>query len=116
MISITLNAVNHLKSLLAEKQASGDSGLRLRVEKGGCAGMQYTMGLDTTRDGDCVESQDGVQIIIDAQSLPYLRGCQIDYVDSLSDSGFKLNNPNAARSCGCGSSFEPQTSSQTNHN
>lgn len=116
MISITLNAVNHLKSLLAEKQANEGAGLRLRVEKGGCAGMQYTMGLDTSREGDSVESQDGVQIIIDAQSLPYLHGCQIDYVDSLSDTGFKLNNPNAARSCGCGSSFEPQTSSQVTHN
>ena len=110
MISLTASAVEHLKSLLLEKQAEAGTGLRLRVEKGGCAGMQYAMGLDrATAADDEVQSQDGVSIIIDQASLGYLRGCQIDYVDSLADAGFKLTNPNAARSCGCGTSFEPQT-------
>lgn len=109
MISLTPSAVEHLKSLIAEKNADSDTGLRLRVEKGGCAGMQYVMGLDQPKDEDVVQSDDGVSIIIDQESLGYLRGCQIDYVDSLSDAGFKLTNPNAARSCGCGTSFEPQT-------
>lgn len=109
MISLTSSAVEHLKSLIAEKQADASTGLRLRVEKGGCAGMQYVMALDHAAADDQVQSQDGVSIIIDPESLGYLRGCQIDYVDSLSDAGFKLNNPNAARSCGCGASFEPQT-------
>ena len=109
MIYLTSSAVEHLKSLIADKNAGADTGLRLRVEKGGCAGMQYVMGLDESKMGDEVQTQDGVSIIIDQESLGYLRGCQIDYVDSLSDSGFKLSNPNAARSCGCGTSFEPQT-------
>ncbi len=109
MISLTSSAVEHLRSLIAEKNADDDSGLRLRVEKGGCAGMQYVMALDQPKEDDVVESTDGVSIIIDQESLGYLRGCQIDYVDSLSDAGFKLTNPNAARSCGCGTSFEPQT-------
>jgi iron-sulfur cluster assembly accessory protein len=91
------------------ENADDDTGLRLRVEKGGCAGMQYVMALDQPKEDDVVESTDGVSIIIDQESLGYLRGCQIDYVDSLSDAGFKLTNPNAARSCGCGTSFEPQT-------
>jgi len=109
MISLTASAVEHLKSLIAEKQADAAStGLRLRVEKGGCAGMQYVMALDQSTAADAVQSQDGVSIIIDQDSLTYLRGCQIDYVDSLADAGFKLSNPNAARSCGCGTSFEPQ--------
>ncbi|WP_395751742.1 HesB/IscA family protein [Prosthecobacter sp.] len=108
MISLTSSAVEHLKSLIAEKQADASTGLRLRVEKGGCAGMQYVMGLDHSTPEDTVQSQDGVSIIIDAESLSFLRGSQIDYVDSLSDAGFKLTNPNAARSCGCGTSFEPQ--------
>lgn len=108
MISLTSSAVEHLKSLIAEKNADESTGLRLRVEKGGCAGMQYVMALDHSQAGDEVHSQDGVSIIIDPESLGYLRGCQIDYVDSLADAGFKLTNPNAARSCGCGTSFEPQ--------
>ncbi|MFO1482420.1 MAG: iron-sulfur cluster assembly accessory protein [Verrucomicrobiaceae bacterium] len=110
MISITTNAVNHLKSLLAEKSAGMEVGLRLRVEKGGCAGMQYLMSLDQSCAGDEVCTQDGVSVFIDQASQNYLRGCQLDYLDTLADSGFKLTNPNAARSCGCGSSFEPQTS------
>lgn len=109
MISLTANAIEHLKSLIAEKTATTNTGLRLRVEKGGCAGMQYVMALDESRAEDNVQTQDGVSIIIDHESLGYLRGCQIDYVDTLADSGFKLTNPNAARSCGCGTSFEPQT-------
>ncbi len=111
MISLTSSAVEHLKSLIAEKQADEATGLRLRVEKGGCAGMQYVMALDQSKADDVVQAQDGVSIIIDPESMGFLRGCQIDYVDSLADAGFKLTNPNAARSCGCGTSFEPQTSS-----
>lgn len=102
--------------LIAEKQAVAGTGLRLRVEKGGCAGMQYVVGLDASKEGDRIEAQDGISIIIDPESHTYLQGCQIDYVDTLSDSGFKLTNPNAVRSCGCGTSFEPPNASQTNHN
>lgn len=109
MISLTSNAVAHLKSLIVAKNAGVGMGLRLRVEKGGCAGMQYVMALDEPKEGDTVQTQEGVSLLVDQQSLGYLRGSQIDYVDSLSDSGFKLINPNAARSCGCGTSFEPQT-------
>lgn len=107
MISLTDSAITHLKSLIAEKNASTGTGLRLRVEKGGCAGMQYVMGLDQSAPEDNVITQDDVKIIIDHESLSFLRGSQIDYVDSLADSGFKLTNPNATRSCGCGTSFEP---------
>ena len=107
MISLTASAIEHLKSLIAEKQAAASTGLRLRVEKGGCAGMQYVMALDESRPSDTVQTQDGVSIIIDPESLGYLRGCRLDYIDALSDAGFKLTNPNAARSCGCGTSFEP---------
>jgi iron-sulfur cluster assembly protein len=110
MISITSNAVAHLKSLIASKNAGVGTGLRLSVEKGGCAGMQYVMALGESQEGDVTQAQDGVSLYVDNASVDYLRGCQIDYVDSLADSGFKLSNPNAARSCGCGTSFEPQSS------
>jgi iron-sulfur cluster assembly protein len=109
MISLTNSAIEHLKSLLAAKNAGAGIGLRLGIEKGGCAGLQYVISLDESKEGDVVHAQDGVSLFVDQESLSYLRGCQVDYVDSLADSGFKLNNPNASRSCGCGTSFEPQT-------
>ena len=109
MITLTPSAVNHLKSLLASRGADPHaSGLRLQVEKGGCAGMQYTMRVDQTKNADKVFTTDGVSILVDDESLAFLEGCRVDYVDALNDSGFKIENPNAARSCGCGTSFEPR--------
>lgn len=69
--------------------------------------MQYVMKIDSAGDNDKVVAQDGVCLIIDSESLPFVDQSQIDYVDDLTDSGFKVINPQAARSCGCGSSFEP---------
>ncbi len=108
MITLTQDAASHLRSLLDEKGASPDQqGLRLLVENGGCAGMQYAMRIDDPSEGDTVVERDGVRVFVDADSLTYLDRSEVDYVDSLNDSGFKINNPNAARSCGCGTSFEP---------
>lgn len=105
MITLTEAAVRHLRTLIAEK---GDStqGLRLFVEKGGCAGMQYGMSLDAANSGDETFDQGGVKVVIDPESLSYLRGSEIDYCDDLTGAGFRLKNPNAVRSCGCGTSFE----------
>jgi iron-sulfur cluster assembly accessory protein len=107
MITLTPSAVKHLRLLLKDKQVSGNEGLRLKVEQGGCAGMQYVMKIDSAGDNDKVVAQDGVCLMIDSESLPFVDQSQIDYVDDLTDSGFKVINPQAARSCGCGSSFEP---------
>ena len=109
MISITDSAVRHLKSFLAEKNSPEGHGLRLRVEKGGCAGMQYVMEFGSPAETDQVQTQEGVSVMIDRESLKFLENCELDYEDSLNDAGFKLRNPNAARSCGCGTSFEPQS-------
>ena len=106
MIGLTDNAVAHLRVLLAEREGSG-LGLRLMVEKGGCAGLQYAMKVDAGAAGDEVSERDGVRVFVDPASAPYLKGCTVDYVDTLADTGFKIRNPNAARSCGCGTSFEP---------
>jgi iron-sulfur cluster assembly protein len=108
MITVTASAVKHLHDLLNEKDNDANTGLRLMVEKGGCAGWQYTMKMDKAKPEDQIYAQDGVQIIVDQASLSFLTDSCIDYVDSLSDTGFKVINPNAARSCGCGSSFEPK--------
>lgn len=107
MITVTEEAVNQLRAMLEEKGLqSSDHGLRLAVEKGGCAGMQYTMRLAEPANGDEVVEAGGVRFILDRDSLRFLEGSQIDYEDTLNDSGFKIHNPNASRSCGCGTSFE----------
>jgi len=107
MISLTASASAHLLGLLMEKDVMPGTGLRIQVEKGGCAGWQYTMRIDQPREGDEIFTQDGVSLIIDPGSLAYLDSSRIDYVEALNDSGFRVENPNAARSCGCGTSFEP---------
>ena len=107
MITVTDIAVKQLQSLLAETPDSEGKGLRIFVEAGGCAGMQYGMMLDHPKDGDETFIRDGVSIHIDAFSLKYLKGSTIDFSDELTGAGFRILNPNATRSCGCGSSFEP---------
>ena len=96
-----------MRSPLAARSAEPGLGLRLRVERGGCAGMQYEMKIDQVKEGDSVNETAGVRVMIDPESLRFLDGSVIDYEDSLNDAGFKVKNPNAARSCGCGTSFEP---------
>ena len=106
MITLTENAVLELKALLQRKGASDTAGLRLGVQRGGCAGLQYTMQVAERCEEDRTIEQDDVRVFLAPDSLDYLRGCHIDYSHDLSDSGFKIVNPTAARSCGCGTSFE----------
>lgn len=108
MISLTANAATHLLSLLTEKQAAEGSGLRIQVDRGGCAGWQYAMRIDQAAAGDQVFTDRGVSLIVDNESLAFLKDSQIDYLEALNDSGFRVVNPNAERSCGCGTSFEPK--------
>ncbi len=107
MITVTDSAVKQLQALMQEKEAAPGTGLRISVESGGCAGMQYGMSLDSSKEGDEVIERDGVRVIIDPESAGYMQGSVIDYADGLAGAGFKINNPNATRSCGCGTSFEP---------
>ena len=107
MITVTENAVKHLKQLLLDSgKDTATHGLRLLVERGGCAGWQYAMKIDRPAEDDHVVEQSGVSVFVAPDSLPLLQDSQVDYEDSLTDTGFKINNPNAARSCGCGTSFE----------
>lgn len=108
MIAVTDNAVKHLRQLLESRSADVGTGLRLMVKRGGCAGLEYAMKLDAPGEADTVYAREGVSIIVDSESLSFLDGSEIDYSDSLSDGGFKVNNPLAERTCGCGSSFEPK--------
>lgn len=106
MIGITDAAVSHLRELALEKASPG-IGLRLAVEKGGCAGLQYAMSIGEPRPGDHLVEKDGAVVSVDPESLSYLTGCSIDFSDGLTGAGFRILNPSAARSCGCGTSFEP---------
>src|SRR5216110_1797985 len=106
MINVTDNAVRQLRSLLAAQAQDSGRGLRVRIAKGGCSGLQYEMALDEKKDGDAVVERDGMQFLIDGESVPHLRGATLDFTDGLTGSGFRVVNPNASRTCGCGSSFE----------
>lgn len=107
MIMLTERAATELKRLLAMKDAGEGAGLRLAVSKGGCAGWQYEMQVGQPIEGDLLTEQHGARVIVAADSIDRLRGCEVDFSDDLTDSGFKVHNPRAARSCGCGTSFEP---------
>ena len=105
MIEVTENAVRHLRSLL-QSQDAGDKGLRVQIAKGGCSGLQYEMLLDEKKNGDAVVERDGVEFFVDAESASMLKGSTLDYHDGLTGTGFRIVNPNATRTCGCGTSFE----------
>jgi len=106
MISLTPRAVEELGKLLACRAKSPQAGLRLAVRRGGCAGWQYEMKVSDPEPGDVLVESGAARVIVAADSLGKLDGCEIDFSDDLSDAGFKVHNPNAARSCGCGTSFE----------
>lgn len=104
-VRLTKEAVEEIKSLVTKQENSG-KGFRLYVEQGGCSGMQYGMVFDEKRDGDLISEEDGVTVLVDSISAQYLQGCHVDFSDSLTAGGFKITNPNAKQSCGCGKSFE----------
>jgi iron-sulfur cluster assembly accessory protein len=107
MIQVTDSAVHHLRSLLAEQPEGAGKGLRVQVAKGGCSGMQYEMSIDQRQADDAVVQRDEVQFLIDPASADFLRDATLDFEDGLTGAGFRIVNPNAARTCGCGTSFEP---------
>jgi iron-sulfur cluster assembly accessory protein len=106
MIKVTQNAARQLRSLLEAQKQNAGKGLRVQIIKGGCSGLHYEMTLDEKKAGDEVIEQDGVQFFIDSESAGYLRGATLDFQDALTGTGFQITNPNASRTCGCGTSFE----------
>jgi iron-sulfur cluster assembly protein len=106
IIEVSPNAQDRIKSLLDRDGKLGSHGLRLKVIGGGCSGLQYQLGFDEKVSDDDNEFQAGdVRIIVDDKSAVYLAGTVLDYVDTLQESGFKIENPNAKSTCGCGQSF-----------
>ena len=113
MINLTNVAKASLASLLERKSASSEEGLRLSVQKGGCAGLQYSMEVQAKQESDLTAGDDQARVFIAEDAVEYLQGMTLDYSISLADSGFKIINPNAARACGCGTSFEPKKEGNT---
>ena len=107
MIKLTSSSEEYLRNIIKTKGLTDEKVLRLWVSKGGCAGMEYQMKLTEPEPDDTIIESNGVKVSVDSDSIPYLEGSTLDYSDDLNDSGFKLLNPNASRSCGCGTSFEP---------
>ena len=106
VIELTDRAVRKVRSLLDSGTDTAGFGLRIGVEAGGCSGYQYSLALAPEADPeDLVVSQDGFEVFVNRTMAPLLRGVRIDYVESLTSSGFTFNNPNASDSCGCGNSF-----------
>jgi iron-sulfur cluster assembly accessory protein len=105
IVSLSSSAVIELREQVTKPENAGKY-LRLYVEQGGCSGMQYGMTFDEKRKGDHVSVQDDVTVLVDAFSAQYLRGTVVEYSDALTGGGFKIANPNAKQSCGCGKSFQ----------
>ena len=106
MVEVTESAASQLRSLLKAQPAAAGKGLRVQITKGGCSGLHYEMAVDEKKAGDEVVEHDGVEFFIDSESAPYLRGATLDFRGGLTGTGFHIVNPNAARTCGCGTSFE----------
>ena len=102
MIGITEGAAAKIRDLVADNP---ERGLRLKVIGGGCSGLQYKMEVDATKPGDKVFERDGARVFADRRSYLYLHGSELDYAESLMESGFRVENPNIKKSCGCGQSF-----------
>jgi len=104
-VLITDAAASKVKSLLVQ-EGRDDLRLRLAVQPGGCSGLIYQLYFDErTLDGDAIKNFDGVEVIIDKMSVPYLDGAKIDFADTIEKQGFTVDNPNAGSSCACGDSF-----------
>jgi len=105
LLSLTEAAASKVRQLLAEETEVEVLGVA--IQGGGCSGFQYGLGFDTgAAEGDFEFEQHGVKVVVDPFSAPYLRGAEVDYVDSIQAAGFAVNNPNAVASCGCGHSFQ----------
>lgn len=112
-VQFTPKGAEKVREFLESQGADVTSaGLRVGVRGGGCSGFQYQLAFDDEHDGDAIFEDQGLRILVDAQSLPYVDGSQIDYVDSLQGAGFQVNNPNVVAACGCGSSFRVEDEEQ----
>jgi iron-sulfur cluster assembly protein len=107
LIGLTERAAAKIKELQAGEPEGEAAVLRVAVQGGGCSGFEYALGFDhAAQEGDHELDAHGVRVVVDPFSAPYLQGAQIDFLDGLQESGFKIDNPNVVSACGCGHSFQ----------
>jgi iron-sulfur cluster assembly accessory protein len=107
VVTVTESAARKIQELMSSEPEGDVAVLRIAVQGGGCSGFQYALGFDRgPQDGDNEVESNGVRVVIDPFSAPYLAGSEIDFVDALMGAGFAINNPNVQAACGCGSSFQ----------
>ena len=107
LVTLTQGAAVKIGNLMAQEPAGEAEVLRIAVQGGGCSGFEYALGFDRgPQAGDHELEFHGVKVVVDPFSAPYLQGATIDFLEGLQESGFKIDNPNVATACGCGSSFQ----------
>ena len=107
LLSLTPLAATKIRELMAEESDAETLVLRVAIQGGGCSGFQYGLGFDAgAAEGDVELTLEGIPVVVDPFSAPYLVGAEIDFVDALMGGGFAINNPNVEAACGCGSSFQ----------
>lgn len=107
-LTVTAKAAEKIKEFMNEEQEKPEF-LRVYVQGGGCSGLSYGMGFEKQpEEDDTVIEENGVKLLVDSYSIDHLKGANVDYVESLMGSGFKINNPNVTKSCSCGHSFSTE--------
>jgi iron-sulfur cluster assembly accessory protein len=115
-IALTERAADKVRDLMGQEPAGEAEVLRIAIQGGGCGGFEYALGFDRGATADDAEYEFyGVKVVVDPASARYLKGSTIDFVESLKESGFKVDNPNASGSCGCGHSFQVADESDPNY-
>ncbi|MDP4164107.1 MAG: iron-sulfur cluster insertion protein ErpA [Bacillota bacterium] len=113
VVILTEAAALHVKEMMKHNEEEG-AFLRVSIKGGGCSGLSYGMGFDhEVNENDVQFEKHGIQLLVDEESAPLLKGTKIDYKESLMGGGFTIDNPNAIASCGCGSSFKTATNTGT---
>ncbi len=105
MVTLTDKAAEKVKELLNGQGTESKPGLRVAVRGGGCSGFQYALAFDEQRDGDQIYEHEAITLLVDSESVPFVDGSEVDFVDGLQGAGFAVNNPNVVAACGCGQSF-----------
>ena len=107
LVSLTEAAAEKVRQLMADEPDGEATVLRIAVQVGGCSGFEYALGFDgSAQEGDLELESHGVRVVVDPFSAPYLTGARVDYLNTITEAGFKIENPNVVSSCGCGHSFQ----------
>jgi iron-sulfur cluster assembly protein len=107
VVGLTESAAAKIRQLMSDEPEGEATVLRIAVQGGGCSGFEYALGFDSgAQEGDHELESHGITVVVDPFSAPYLTGAEIDYLETIQESGFKINNPNVVSACGCGHSFQ----------